>query len=122
MNLDKATQALEQAFHRDIEDGTIEVRREPYLTVVDGGNWMLTVPEHGPVGLDLPMNDARYYDEDTDAFLENVIGLEAEQSLATVDRALDGALSANLRETPGDVWSIRFGERLAKGVDTNGTA
>jgi hypothetical protein len=89
------------------------VRREDGAVVVDGGNWRLTVPASGPAGLDLPMNDANYYDGDTDAFIENVIGTEAEESLAVTDRELGGVLSAGLREA-GDVWSVRLGERLAQ--------
>ncbi len=113
MDLGTATQVLERAFRRDIVDGTLEVRREDGAVVVDGGNWRLTVPASGPAGLDLPMNDPNYHDEDTDAFIENVINTEAEESLAVADRELGGALSAGLRAA-GDVWSVRLGERLGK--------
>ncbi len=63
MDTDKARQALEQAFQRDIEDGTVEVRREGAAAVVNGGSWLLTANVSGIVGLDLPMNDPNYYDE-----------------------------------------------------------
>jgi hypothetical protein len=66
----------------------------------------------GSADLYLPMNDANYYDEDTDAFIGNVIGTEAEQELALADRKLGGALAEGLRRTP-DEWSVRMGERLA---------
>ncbi len=113
MDLGTATQVLDRAFRRDIVDGTIEVRREDGAVVVDGGNWRLSANADGTVGLDLPMNDPNYYDEDTDAFIENVINTEAEESLAVADRELGGALSAGLRAV-GDVWSVRLAERLGK--------
>lgn len=113
MDTNTTAQALERAFARDIEDGTLEVRSGEGAVVVDGGNWQISVPVSGPVGLDLPMNDPNYYEEDTDAFIENVLALPAEESLAVADQELNGALSSGLREA-GDVWSIRLGERLAK--------
>jgi hypothetical protein len=113
MNLDTAADVLERAFARDIEDDTLEVRHEESAMVVDGGNWQISVPASGPVGLDLPMNDPHYYDEDTDTFIENVLNTEVEESLAVADRELNGALSSGLQQA-GDVWSIRLGERLAR--------
>jgi hypothetical protein len=111
MNLDAAAAVLERAFASDIEDGTIEVRHEDSV-VVDGGNWRLTVTTDGTVGLDLPMNDANYYDGDTDAFIENVISLEVQESLAVADRELGGALVAGLLQAV-EGWSVRLGERLS---------
>jgi hypothetical protein len=113
MNLDMATGVLERAFARSIEDGTLEVRHDESAVVVDGGNWRLSLPVSGPVGLDLPMNDPNYYDDDTDTFIENVLGTEVEESLAVADQELNGALSSGLRAA-GDVWSIRLGEWLAR--------
>lgn len=75
MDTDKAAEALERAFRRDIEDGTLEVRREGSAVIVDGGKWRLSANANGVVGLDLPMNDPNYYDEDTDQFIENVLAL-----------------------------------------------
>lgn len=112
MDTTKAQEVLERAFARDIEDGTLEVRRENGTAVVDGGNWRLSANADGTVGLDLSMNDANSYDDDTDAFIENVLGLEVQESLAVADQELGGALSAGLREA-GDVWSVRLGERLS---------
>jgi hypothetical protein len=113
MNLDTVAAVLKRAFTRDIEDGTLEVRQEADAVVVDGGNWRLTAGADGTVGLDLPMNDANYYDADTDAFIENVLNTEVEESLAVADRELDGALSAGLLQAV-EGWSVRLGERLAQ--------
>ena len=126
MDLDRAERALEKAFAPDIGEGTVEVRREKQATVLDGGNWSVGIGSDGSAYLNLPMNDANYYDEDTDAFIGNVIGTEAEQELALADRKLGGALAEGLRRTP-DEWSVRMGERLAaarvqsRGCDPSGS-
>jgi hypothetical protein len=77
-----------------------------------GGNWSVGIGGDGSAYLNLPMNDANYWDDDLDVFIDNVIGVDAEQELAMADRELGGALAAGLRRTP-DEWSARLGERLA---------
>ena len=59
----------------------------------------------------MPMNDANYYDDDTDAFLDNVLAYEVYESLAVLDARLDGGLVNGLHDS-GETWSARLGERL----------
>lgn len=118
MDMKKTKQALEQAFRRDIGDGTLMVELERSTVKVDGGNWRLIALANGALRLELPTNDANYYDDDTDAFIENVIGTEVEESLAVADQELDGALVAGLREAD-DAWSTKLGKRIeARGYRT----
>ncbi len=113
MNTMEAALALEEAFRRDIEDGTIKVQWEAGTTFVNGGNWWLLVCSNGTVRLDLPSHDSNYYDADPDIFLQNVISADVEEALAAADQELGGVLAAGLREA-GDVWSVRLAERLAQ--------
>lgn len=113
MNTMEAALALEEAFRRDIEDGTIEVQWEAGTTFVNGGNWWLLVCTNGTVRLSMPGRDPNYYDADPDIFLQNVISAKVEEALAVADQALGGVLAAGLREA-GDVWSVRLGERLSQ--------
>ncbi len=58
------------------------------------------------------MNDPNYYDDDPDAFIENVLGTEVEESLRALDARMDGALVRGLRSSQ-ESWSVRLGNRLA---------
>jgi len=118
MGLQRVRDAMEQAFFRDVAEGTVEIEEEAALVTLNGGNWLLTVRQNG-VNLDLPMNDPNYYDDNSDTFLDNVLGAEVEQSLRVLDAKMDGGLIRGLLES-GDVWSIRLGERLSEAASTTG--
>ena len=112
MDLDRAKTEMERVFANDIADGTVDIERHGATVVVNGGNWALTARHDGIVGLDLPMNDPNYYDDDTGTFLENVLNVEVEESLAMLDLSLDGAVSSGLRRS-GESWSAVLADRIA---------
>lgn len=112
MDLQRVRTTIASAFARDLRDGSVEIVDDQKAVAIDGGNWRLTVHPDGVASLDLPMNDANYYDDDTSVFLDNVFNLEVEQSLAIADRSLDGAIVSGLCNS-GESWSEVFGGRIA---------
>lgn len=112
MDLQRVSDAMAMAFARNVRDGTIEIGSDETSVVVDGGNRSLTAHRTGIVNLDLPMNDPAYYDDDPDIFLGNVLGVEAEQSLAMLHRSFGGALVEGLRRS-GETWSDTLANRIA---------
>src|SRR5687768_4392158 len=95
----RVREAMNQAFQRDIERGDLDVVTQSDAVRLDGGNWALTVFHDGRVAIDLPMNDPNNYDDDTDAFLDNVLGTEVYESLASLDALMDGALVRGLLDS-----------------------
>ncbi len=112
MDTQRVRAAMESAFASDLQDGTVKIGVEDDSVVLDGGNWSMVVHSSGVVSLGLPMNDANYYDEDTNAFLENVLNLEVEESLAMLDRSLDGAIVQGLRLSQ-ESWSDVLANRIS---------
>jgi hypothetical protein len=111
VDLYRVSEAMNQLFKRDISDGTVQVFTEGDQVILDGDNWALIVARDGRVATNMPMNDANYYDDDTDAFLDNVLAYEVYESLALLDARLDGGLVKGLLDS-GESWSARLGERL----------
>jgi hypothetical protein len=111
VDLYRVSEAMNQLFKRDIEAGTVQVFTEGDQVILDGDNWALIVAQDGRVATNMPMNDANYYDDDTDAFLDNVLAHEVYESLALLDARLDGGLVKGLLDS-GELWSTRLGERL----------
>ncbi len=111
MNHQAVQNAMEEAFSRDVRDGTVDIKTRESSAILDGGNWSLCIHSDGTIGLDLPMNDANYFDDDPNIFLENVLSLEVEHSLAMLDESLEGALVEGLRLS-GETWSEALASRI----------
>lgn len=106
------------AFDRHIEDGTVQVRlylSDPaplaWAMDVDGGNWQIGFTTDGTLFCSVPHNDARYMADDPAAFVANVFGTEAVESLWEWDQLTLGAVVAGLRAT-GETWSAALADRI----------
>lgn len=111
MDMIRVRDGMTEAFARDLDEGTVQIEETASEIILDGGNWSLSYWKNGTVSLSLPMNDPNYYDEDSDVFIENVLGPEVEESLGVLDARTDGALVQGLLSSQEE-WSIRLGKRL----------
>ena len=99
MDLYRVSEAMNQLFKRDIEDGTVQVFTEGDQVILDGDNWALIVARDGGVAMNMPMNDANYYDDDPDP---QVLSYEVSESLEALG-CLDGRGACS---RPSGFWGV----------------
>ena len=121
MDARRARDLMTEAFARDLAEGTAELQYNAGEVTLDGGNWTLLVGTNTVVSLSLSMNETKNYDEITDTVIENVLGLEVEESFRLLDASMDGAIVRGLISSQ-DTWSVRLGSsflgrRLHSGAD-----
>ncbi len=104
MDTFEAALVLGAAFGDTNDDGDFEAEvtlENGGSVIVNGGNWSLLVCGNGMVWLDMPSRDPNYYSANPEAFVQNVISMDALDALAIANCDLGMALSAGLRKTSG---------------------
>ncbi len=110
--MEHVKEAMSQAFSRHLNDETVEVFDEGGRAILNGGNWTLAAHSEGTFKLDLPANNPNYFDDDLNAFLDNVLSYEAEESFRMLDDALGGAVEQGLRRSR-EPWGEAMANRIA---------